>query len=62
MADTKVFRGAQLATFASAGAPYGLVENGAIAVSAGVIRWVGPKAELPVQFDTAEVEDLGGRW
>jgi imidazolonepropionase len=53
----------RLATMAGA-APYGAVEDGAIAVEGGRIAWVGPAAELPGRpGDLArECHGLGGRW
>jgi imidazolonepropionase len=53
----------RLATMAGA-APYGAVEDGAIAVEGKRIAWVGPAAELPGRPDdlARERHDLGGRW
>lgn len=41
--------------------PYGLIENAAIAIEDGLIRWVGPAADLPAEHAGATTEDLGGR-
>lgn len=41
--------------------PYGLIEDGAIAVSDGQIVWTGPRAELPADNSKWEMQDLGGR-
>jgi len=41
--------------------PYGLVENGAIAISDGTIVWTGPQSELPSQYTDWESHDLEGR-
>ena len=45
-------------------APYGAIEDGALAVAGGVIAWVGPRADLPGAPDSLAraVHDLGGRW
>src|SRR5205807_6621089 len=42
--------------------PLGVVENGALAASEGVVGWVGPERELPgIDFADAAVElDAGG--
>ena len=40
---------------------YGMVENGAVAVEAGRIAWVGPMADVPAQFLSFMPHDLGGR-
>ena len=52
---------ARLATMTTGGAPYGAVEQAAIAVKDGRIAWAGPMAELrDVSADA--VHDAGGRW
>ncbi|HET8765319.1 MAG TPA: imidazolonepropionase [Rhodanobacter sp.] len=50
---------ATLATFAG-GAPFGLIEDGAIACVDGRIAWVGPAAELPAGAAATQVEDARG--
>jgi imidazolonepropionase len=42
-------------------APYGLIDDGAIAFSGGRIAWVGPSAELMPGADAREVFDAQGR-
>ena len=37
-------------------APYGLIEDGALAVQDGRIAWVGPRQELPLGLDDAAAE------
>ncbi len=46
------------------GAPYGAIEDGAIAVAEGRIAWVGLRAELPGAPESLarELHDLEGRW
>ncbi len=56
-----LFTHARLATMRPGGAPYGAIEEGAIAVEHGRIAWVGPMAALPRQ-DARERYDLAGRW
>lgn len=41
-------------------APFGLIEDGALACRDGRIAWVGPTAALPEGFDGADTRDLGG--
>jgi len=50
-----------IATMQRGAADYGTIEDGAIAVSDGLLSWVGPAADLP---DTAatETRSLSGRW
>ena len=44
-----------------AAAPYGLIEDGALAVQEGRIAWVGPRQELPLGLDdAATVHDAQG--
>ncbi len=54
---------ARLATMV-AGPDYGAVEDGAIAVRAGRIAWVGARADLPPTLRAASTRehDAGGRW
>jgi imidazolonepropionase len=53
-----------VATMASGTAPYGTIRNGAVAVSAGRIAWVGPQRDLPDAPDrcAGQVHSLGGAW
>lgn len=51
----------ELATMVDGGEPYGIVEDGAIAVSAGKIAWVGAAADLPTH-SSRETRSLGGSW
>jgi len=56
-----IWTNARLATMAG-GAPYGLVDDGALAVRGGEIVWAGERAALPAEFSRdAEVHDAGGR-
>ncbi len=57
-----VWQGGLVATMAATGAPYGMIEDGAVAVRGGRIAWVGSRAELPASFVHAETmtHDLGG--
>jgi imidazolonepropionase len=50
-----------LATMAGCGAPYGAIEDGALAIKDGRIAWLGPASELPHR-DAGEVIDGGGGW
>ena len=58
----KVWRNAQLATFAPSREGMGLIERGAIAARDGRIAFAGPEAELPAELAGAESIDCGGRW
>ncbi|MFY0614335.1 MAG: imidazolonepropionase [Hyphomicrobiaceae bacterium] len=49
------------ATGQSGGRPYGLIDNGAIAIEAGTIAWAGAVTEIPAKYLGAEEQDLGGR-
>ncbi len=55
---------ARLATMARVGAPYGAIEDGAIAVENGRIAWVGRRADLPGRPEALaeEVWSCGRRW
>ena len=56
-----VWHGAGVATMVAGGAPFGWIEDGAIAVRDGRIVWIGPTASVPRDFDAAEVVDVAGR-
>ena len=50
-----------LATMTEGGAPYGAIEDGALAIKDGRIAWLGAASELPHR-DTGEVIDGAGGW
>jgi imidazolonepropionase len=54
----------RFATMRSNGAPYGAVENAALAVRDGRIAWLGPMADVPgdQRAVAREVHNLVGRW
>lgn len=59
MTEPYVLTSARLATMAATGAPYGLVDHGAIAIADGSIVWAG--ADLPADFESWPRQDLQGR-
>lgn len=50
-----------LATMTEGTAPYGIVEDGALAISGGSIAWLGPATDLPSQ-NGCETRSLDGDW
>ena len=60
MSITTLFCNAQIATM-SLDKPYGLIENGAIVISADRIKWVGAEKELPDKFAGLQGKNLEGR-
>lgn len=50
-----------LATMSDGAGPYGIVEDGALAVSDGKIAWVGPASQLPANSSSVS-RSLEGRW
>ncbi len=54
----------RLATMTEGGAPYGAIEDGALAAAEGRIAWIGPLAGLPGRPEALarRVVDLEGRW
>ncbi|WP_029064778.1 imidazolonepropionase [Labrenzia sp. DG1229] len=52
---------ANLATLARNGTPYGLIEEGILALEGGKIAWVGKVADLPAVYQNWERQDLAGR-
>lgn len=59
MSGLRLWRGGRLVTLAGERG-WGLVEDGALLVEDGVLRWVGEAAALPPQAAAAEVVELGG--
>jgi imidazolonepropionase len=55
----RLWRGGRLATLAGERG-WGLVDDGALLVEAGRLRWVGPSAALPPEAAAAEVVELQG--
>ena len=55
-----LFRNAQIATMTT-GKSYGLIENGAVVISADRIKWVGAEKELPDEFAGLQGKNLEGR-
>jgi imidazolonepropionase len=53
-----------LATMAPGLAPYGAIEDGAIAAQDGAIAWIGRRADLPADAASRahEIRKLGGAW
>jgi len=55
----KLWRGGRLVTLAG-DSGWGLIDDGALLVEGGLLRWVGPMTELPPEAAGAEVVELGG--
>lgn len=60
MTFSTLFRNAQIATM-TPGKSYGLIENGAVVISADRIKWVGAEKELPGEFAGLQGKNLEGR-
>ena len=60
MSFSTLFRNAQIATM-TPGKSYGLIENGAVVISADRIKWVGAEKELPDEFAGIQGKNLEGR-
>ncbi len=56
-----VLTNARLATMETGGTPYGLMEEGALAVADGAIAWCGPAEDLPNDYSGFTRRDLAGR-
>jgi imidazolonepropionase len=57
----KLLTNLKLASMVAGGAPYGLVEDAAIAIETGHIAWGGAHADLPSQYAGWLAQDMGGR-
>ena len=60
MSFSTLFRNGQIATMTT-GKSYGLIENGAVVISADRIKWVGAEKELPYEFAGLQGKNLEGR-
>jgi imidazolonepropionase len=60
MTFSTLFHNAQIATM-TPDKPYGLIENGAVVISADRIKWVGAEKELPDEFAGIQGKNLEGR-
>lgn len=58
---TTLFTDAKLATMVPGATPYGLIENGALAVKDGRIVWSGAAGDVPEFAGTVETRSLEGR-
>ena len=56
-----LWRGARLATMVAGGAPFGWIEDGALAARDGRIAWVGPASALPAGLAADATIDVAGR-
>ena len=59
--NSQVLTDLSVATLAVSDTPYGLIEDAAIAITDGMIAWVGPKAKLPQDHAALAQTSLGGR-
>lgn len=57
----QLFLDVNLATMRAGSTPYGVISNGALAISENRIAWVGPEWELP-SYDAMNIHRLDGRW
>lgn len=55
----KILSGLRIATLENTGAPYGLIDTGAIGIEGDRISWVG--TAVPDDWKAVEVQDFGGR-
>lgn len=61
MLSNKVIINAKLATLEEGRTAYGLIDDGALALSDGYIDWVGPHQDLPVKYKDWPRHDMSGR-
>ncbi|MEC9070283.1 MAG: imidazolonepropionase, partial [SAR324 cluster bacterium] len=60
MTFSTLYSNAKIATMTS-DKPYGLIEDGALVISDGLIKWIGSKKNLPKEFLNLSGKDLKGR-
>jgi len=59
--QTALFTNARIATMTPSTAPYGLIEDGAVAIEDGKIIWAGTSGELPDSVSNFPQQSLEGR-
>ncbi len=57
----KIWTDVNLLTMDNDTNPYGLIKDGAIVCKDGLIKWLGPKAQLPT-FDNYEITQCHGAY
>ncbi|VAV95141.1 Imidazolonepropionase [hydrothermal vent metagenome] len=58
----RVLSGCHLATMQDADVAYGVLHDGAVAISGQQIVWTGPSSQLPEPYQDWPNQDLNGRW
>ncbi len=59
---SRIYTNATIATMAeTSDQPYGLIEDGAIAVDQGRIKWVGKNSDIPETYKDFPIKDLNGK-
>ncbi|PLS21548.1 imidazolonepropionase [Neptunicoccus cionae] len=58
---TQLLTDLKAATMTETAAPYGMIEDAAIAIDDGTIVWIGSAAEIPEQYQLFENRTMGGR-
>ena len=61
MQQKTLLTGCRVATMVEGGGPYGLIEDGTVAIEGEHIAWVGSRDRLPDEYSAYEVEELDGR-
>jgi len=56
-----VLTDANLATMQTGGSAFGIIEDAALAISGGMITWLGPRKDLPATT-AIETRSMAGRW
>ena len=57
----QLLQNVRVGTMASGDVPYGLIESAAIAISSGLVAWVGPRNRVPKEFADLAATDLERR-
>jgi len=58
----QIWNDVHIATMSETGAPYGLIEDGAIVVVGDKIAWIGSAGDLPEEYDGANTTSCGGQF
>jgi imidazolonepropionase len=59
--QNRILTNTRLATMSPGNTPFGLIDDGAVAIRDGMIAWAGPACDLPAELAALPAHDMAGR-